>query len=232
MLFIKYGGYIRIMQNNGVKKIIMHGGILAMAGILVRIIGLVYRIPMLNIIGDEAYGIYSAAYNVYNIMLVLSSYGLPMAVSKLVSDRMVKKQYKDAKKIFNASLMVATCTGGIAASITFFGAEFIEKKFYSGYQGIALPLKVLAPTIFIVSMLGVLRGFYQGMGTTIPTALSQLIEQIVNAVISILAGYILIRNFSDSAKVNGYGAAGGTMGTAFGAFAGLILLVIIFLLYL
>lgn len=220
-----------IMQNNGVKKIIMHGGILAVAGILVRIIGLVYRIPMLNIIGDEAYGIYSAAYNVYNIMLVLSSYGLPMAVSKLVSDRMVKKQYKDAKKIFKSSLIVATCTGGLAASITFFGAEFIEKNFYSGYHGIALPLKVLAPTIFIVSMLGVLRGFYQGMGTTIPTAMSQLIEQIVNAIVSIVAGYVLIKSFSDSAKVNGYGAAGGTMGTAFGALAALVLLVFIFVMY-
>lgn len=219
------------MQNKGVKKIIMHGGILAMAGILVRIIGLVYRIPMLNIIGDEAYGIYSAAYNVYNIMLVLSTYGLPMAVSKLVSDRIAKKHYKDAKKIFTASMMVAICTGGFAASITFFGAEFIEKHFYSGYQGIALPLRVLAPTIFIVSMLGVFRGFYQGQGTTIPTALSQLVEQIVNAVVSILAGYLLIKNFKDSTNVNGYGAAGGTMGTAIGALSALVILVMVYIVF-
>ena len=82
------------------QKKSMHGGILAFAGIIVRVIGLIYRIPMLNIIGDKAYGIYSTAFNVYNFMLVLSSYGLPMAISKLVSDRLAQKHYKDAKKIF------------------------------------------------------------------------------------------------------------------------------------
>ncbi len=202
-----------------------------MAGILVRVIGLVYRIPMLNIIGDEAYGIYSAAYNVYNIMLVLSSYGLPMAVSKLVSDRLAKKRYRDAKKIFLLSMTVAVCTGGIAACFTFFGADFIEKHFYSGYDGIALPLRVLAPTIFIVSLLGVFRGFYQGQGTTIPTAISQILEQIVNAVVSILAGYILIHSFKESANVSGYGAAGGTMGTAFGALTALLFLIFLYFVY-
>ncbi|MDE7432274.1 MAG: polysaccharide biosynthesis protein [Lachnospiraceae bacterium] len=218
-------------QKKGIKNLILHGGILAVAGILVRVIGLVYRIPMLNIIGDEAYGIYSAAYNVYNIMLVLSSYGLPMAVSKLVSDRLAKKRYRDAKKIFLSSMTVAVCTGGFAACLTFFGAGIIEKHFYSGYEGIALPLRVLAPTIFIVSLLGVLRGFYQGQGTTIPTAISQLLEQIVNAVVSILAGYILIHSFKESAQISGYGAAGGTMGTAFGALMALVFLVFLYLIY-
>lgn len=218
-------------QKKSIKNLIMHGGILAVAGILVRVIGLVYRIPMLNIIGDEAYGIYSAAYNVYNIMLVLSSYGLPMAVSKLVSDRLAKKQYRDAKKIFLSSMTVAVCTGGIAAGITFFGAGFIERHFYSGYDGISLPLRVLAPTIFIVSLLGVLRGFYQGQGTTIPTAISQLLEQVVNAAVSIFAGYILIRTFKESVEVSGYGAAGGTMGTAFGALMALAFLVFLYLIY-
>ena len=144
-------------QKKGIKHIIMHGGILAMAGILVRVIGLVYRIPMVNIIGSKANGIYSTAYNVYNIMLVLSSYGLPMAVSKLVSGRVANKRYRDAKRIFMSSLLVSVCTVGIAALVLLFGAEFIETHFYSAYQGISLPLKFLAPTIFIVSMLGVFR---------------------------------------------------------------------------
>lgn len=218
-------------QKKGIKHIIMHGGILAMAGILVRVIGLVYRIPMVNIIGSKANGIYSTAFNVYNIMLVLSSYGLPMAVSKLVSGRIANKRYRDAKKIFLSSLFVSVCTGGVAALILFFGADFIEAHFYAAYKGIAMPLRVLAPTIFIVSMLGVFRGFYQGQGTTIPTALSQLIEQVVNAVVSIAAGAMLVKAYKDSANVNGYGAAGGTMGTAFGAFFGFVFLLIVFVVY-
>lgn len=218
-------------QKKGIKHIIMHGGILAMAGILVRVIGLVYRIPMVNIIGSKANGIYSTAYNVYNIMLVLSSYGLPMAVSKLVSGRVANKRYRDAKRIFISSLLVSVCTGGAAALVLFFGAGFIETHFYAAYKGIFLPLKVLAPTIFIVSMLGVFRGFYQGQGTTIPTAVSQLIEQIVNAVVSIAAGAMLVKAYKDTADVNGYGAAGGTMGTAFGAFFALAFLLIVFMVY-
>lgn len=218
-------------DKKGIKRVIMHGGILAFAGIIVRIIGMLYRIPMVNIIGSEANGIYSAAFNVYNIMLVLSSYGLPMAVSKLVSGRLAEKRYRDAKKVFISSLTISVITGGTASLLLFFGADFLEKHLYVGYSGIAMPLRILAPTIFIVSMLGVFRGFYQGQGTTIPTAISQLIEQIVNAIVSITAGYLLVKAFADSAKVSGYGAAGGTLGTAFGAFAGLIFLIILYWIY-
>ncbi|MBQ3665451.1 MAG: polysaccharide biosynthesis protein [Lachnospiraceae bacterium] len=218
-------------QKKSIKNLILNGGILAVAGILVRVIGLLYRIPMVNIIGAEANGIYSASYNVYNIMLVLSSYGLPMAVSKLVSNKLAKRQYRDAKKIFRISLTVASVTGGLAACVTFFGAHFIEKHFYEDYVGIALPLKVLAPTILIVSVLGVFRGFYQGQGTTIPTALSQLMEQIVNAIVSIVAGYLLIHSYKDSVNAAGYGAAGGTMGTLFGALTALVIVVAIYMMY-
>ncbi len=223
--------YIKMNQKKSIKNLILNGGILAVAGILVRVIGLLYRIPMVNIIGAEANGIYSASYNVYNIMLVLSSYGLPMAVSKLVSNKLAKRQYRDAKKIFRISLTVASVTGGLAACVTFFGAHFIEKHFYEDYVGIALPLKVLAPTILIVSVLGVFRGFYQGQGTTIPTALSQLMEQIVNAIVSIVAGYLLIHSYKDSVNAAGYGAAGGTMGTLFGALTALVIVVAIYMMY-
>lgn len=120
-----------------------------MAGILVRIIGMFYRIPLVNIIGSDGNGIYGAAYNVYNIMLVLSAYGLPMAVSKLVSAKFVAKQFKNAASIFKCALIFATCTGGIAALLLFFGADFIENVFYKGVPGMAIPLRILAPTIFL-----------------------------------------------------------------------------------
>ena len=213
------------------KSFLVHGSILAMAGILVRIIGMFYRIPLVNIIGSEGNGIYSAAFNVYNIMLVLSSYGLPMAVSKLLSARFAMKQYKNAAQVFRCSLIVSVVTGGIAALILFFGADVIEKVFYKGVPGIAIPLRVLAPTIFIVALLGVMRGFYQGQQTMIPTAVSQLAEQIVNAIVSIAAGYMLVSAFKESAKASAYGAAGGTLGTAMGALTAFIFLLVIYLIY-
>ena len=116
---------------------------------------MLYRIPVVNIIGSEGNGIYGAAFNIYNIMLVLSSYGLPMAVSKLVSARFTKKRYKSAAKVLRCSLMVAVCTGGIAALLVFFGASFIENVIYGGgLPGLAVPLRILAPTIFLVQFLG------------------------------------------------------------------------------
>ena len=118
------------MSESNKRNFIVHGSILAIAGILVRIIGMLYRIPVVNIIGSEGNGIYGAAFNIYNIMLVLSSYGLPMAVSKLVSARFTKKRYKSAAKVLRCSLMVAVCTGGIAALLVFFGASFIENVIY------------------------------------------------------------------------------------------------------
>lgn len=219
------------MSENRKRNFLVHGGILAMAGILVRIIGMFYRIPLVNIIGSEGNGIYSVAYNVYNIMLVLSSYGLPMAVSKLVSAKFVTKQYKNAASILKCSLVVAVVTGGTAALLLFFGADAIESIFYKGVPGMAIPLKVLAPTVFLVAVMGVLRGFYQGQGTMIPTAVSQLAEQIVNAVVSVLAGYILVNTYKESVNVSAYGAAGGTLGTAMGALTGLVFLMILYMIY-
>ena len=166
------------MSESNKRNFIVHGSILAIAGILVRIIGMLYRIPVVNIIGSEGNGIYGAAFNIYNIMLVLSSYGLPMAVSKLVSARFTKKRYKSAAKVLRCSLMVAVCTGGIAALLVFFGASFIENVIYGGgLPGLAVPLRILAPTIFLVAILGVIRGFFQGQSTMIPTAVSQILEQ-------------------------------------------------------
>lgn len=218
------------MSKETKNNFIIHGGILAIAGILVRIIGMFYRIPLMNIIGSEGNGVYSVAYNIYNIMLVLSSYGLPMAVSKLVSARLTKREYKNAGQIFKSSVIVSLCTGGAAALIMFFGAGLIESM-YKTVTGLAIPLRVLAPTILFVAVMGVVRGFFQGQGTMIPTAVSQLLEQIINAVVSVLASYLLMRSFASSPHAAAYGAAGGTLGTAAGAFIALVFLTAIYVIY-
>ena len=81
------------------SNFVVQGSILAIAGILVRVIGLLYRIPLIRIIGNEGMGYYSTAYNVYAIMLLLSSYSLPLAVSKMVSARLGKGEYINANRI-------------------------------------------------------------------------------------------------------------------------------------
>lgn len=204
------------------NNLLRQGTILAAAGIVVRMIGMLYRIPLANIIGDEGNGVYSVAFNVYNIALILSSYGLPMAVSKMVAASLTKREYRNTRRIFIYSLIFACCSGGVAALVIFFGADWLAHHVYTGYAGIELPLRVLAPTVFIVAVLGVVRGFFQGHGNMVPTAVSQVFEQIVNAVVSIAAALLLVNAHMGAANITGYGAMGATFGTCFGALAGLV----------
>jgi len=209
---------------------LVQGSILAAASLIVRMIGLVYRIPMTNIIGDEGMGYYGNAFEIYNIALILSSYSLPIAVSKLVATRSSNKEYKNSYRTFLCAMSFAIVVGLIATLALFFGADFISTVINKSPNG-ALPIKVLAPTIFVFSIMGVFRGFYQGKNTMLPTAISQVIEQIFNAVISVVAASLLIKNYSASVNSAAYGAAGGTFGTLIGAFAGLLFLLFVFVLY-
>ena len=219
------------------SNFIIQGSILAIAGIIVRLIGMLYRIPLANYIGDEGNGYYSAAYNIYSIMLILSSYSLPVAVSKMVSARLARGQYRNARKILRAALFYATIVGGVGFCALWFGsgffAEHVIKMPYSAYA-----LKVLAPTVWVMAYLGVLRGFFQGHSTMVPTAVSQIFEQIVNAVISLLAAKSLFdlgvkSNLVYGSTENSYafGAAGGALGTGAGALTALILFVGLYLMY-
>ncbi|MCR5202366.1 MAG: polysaccharide biosynthesis protein [Lachnospiraceae bacterium] len=219
-------------ESNSTKTtgILKQGSILAMTSILVRIIGMVYRIPMANIIGDEGNGVYSTAFEIYNILLIISSYGMPMAVSKMVSAKLAKKRYKEARRVFRCSLLFSVISGGLAALFVFIFAGTLENTLFSAYKGITIPLRILAPTIFVVAVMGVYRGFFQGQGTMIPTALSQVIEQIVNAFVSVYAAYILIIMHSADPKMPAWGAAGGTLGTCLGAVSAFIVLMVIYFL--
>lgn len=199
----------------------LQGMILACAGILTKIIGFIYRIPMANFLGDQGNGIYSVAFGIYNIALTLSSYSLPLAVSKLVSHRTAKNEHRNARRVFRDSLLFAVLVGAAACAALYLGADALEELYHR--PGLARPLRVLAPTTFVVAVLGVFRGFFQGHGNMVPTALSQIAEQIVNAVVSVIATYQFMVIYASSADVYSYGAAGGTLGTLAGAAAALLL---------
>ena len=228
-------------MNNQKKKskatsFLIQGSILAVAGILVRIIGMVYRIPLTNTIGEKGMGVYSTAFSIYNILLMISSYSLPLAVSRLVAARLSVDQYRNARRVFLGAIGFATISGIAGCAITFFGADFFAGTLM-GMPEAAFAIKTLAPTILIMAFLGVFRGYFQGHGTMIPTAISQVAEQVINAVISVLAGWLLFR-MGTAKDVGGseffgpsYGAAGGTIGTGAGALTALLFCILVFLLF-
>lgn len=210
------------------NQYLVQGSILAVASIITRIIGMLYKIPMTNMIGSEGMAYYNTAYEIYSIVLILSSLSIPLALSKLISAREQNKEYKASSRIFRLTMMLACVTGGIASLVIWFGAGYFAEM--TGYPSAKYPLRILAPTIFVVAVLGVLRGFFQGRRTMVPTAVSQIIEQIVNAVISILAAYLLMRSFQNEDSQAAHGAAGGTLGTLCGAVAGVLFLGFVFYL--
>ena len=169
---------------------LVQGSILAMASIISRIIGLVYRIPLTAIIGNKGNDYYGCAFEIYNILLIISSYSLPLAVSKLVSADMSLGRKKNVYRILKCALIFGLVSGTIAALILFFGAEFITGTIMKTPYSI-FAVKVLVPTLIVVAVLGVMRGFFQGLGTMMPSAVSQILEQIANAIVSVWAAYVL-----------------------------------------
>lgn len=220
-------------QKKNDSSFLIQGSILAFASVAVGFIGMFYRVPFKRIVGNTGNGFYGCAYEVYNIALLLTSYSLPIAVSKLVSARMAKKEYKNAHKVLKGALIFAICVGGGVALIVFFGADFIATYIMTSPLS-AYALRVLAPCLFIVAVMGSIRGYFQGIGSMIPTAVSQILEQIVNAVVSLVGAYLLMKMGAEVAESQGneliqpaFGAAGGTLGTVCGAAAGLIFLMLV-----
>ena len=216
---------------------LLQGMILAAAMVMTKVIGALYRIPLTNILGDEGNGFYGYAFEVYAMALMLSSLSLPTVVSKLVSARVARGQRRNAFRVFLCSLVFAIAVGIFISLVIFFGAGAISANLMKSPLSV-YALKVLATGLFIVAILGVLRGFFQGLGTMMPTAVSQIIEQLINAVVSIAGASVLYKIGAAAGEKSGeellgpaYGAAGGTLGTVTGALFALFFLVFCFCVF-
>lgn len=214
-------------KNNSGNNFIMQAGILAAAGILSRIIGLLYRSPLQAVIGNLGMGYYQSAYNYYTIVLLISSYSIPSAISKVIAQKLGAKEYRNAHRLFHGALLYVLVVGGIASLFLFFGAGL----FFADEAAISV-LRTFAPTIFVYGILGVLRGYFQAHRSMVQTSISQILEQIANAVVSVGAAYLLIQNAMGSMEVPAdeagrveratMGAIGSALGTGAGVAVALL----------
>lgn len=211
------------MSNNKKQNnFILQAGILAAAGFISRIIGLLYVSPVQTIIGTTGFGYYSSAYNYYTIILLISSYSIPSAISKVIAQKLSVKEYRNAHRIFLCALYYVLGVGLLASLFLYFGAGlFVEES--------AVPvLRVFAPTIFVYGVLGVLRGYFQAHKSMVQTSVSQILEQIVNAIVSIGAAYGFVKlaektiNEGGNANASAFGAMGSAVGTGAGVVAALL----------
>lgn len=199
---------------------------MAAAGIISRMIGLLYRSPLHRIIGDLGLGYYQSAYNFYTIILLISTYSIPAAISKVIAQKLALKEYRNAHRTFLCALGYVLVVGAAASLLLFFGAGVFVK-------GAAIPvLRTFAPTIFIYGILGVLRGYFQAHKSMVQTSVSQILEQIANAIVSVGAAYLLIRVSFPEMEVPAddegmvlwgtQGAVGSALGTGAGVLVALL----------
>ncbi|MEG0365405.1 MAG: polysaccharide biosynthesis protein [Coprobacillus sp.] len=210
---------------NKTGSIVKQASILALAGIFVRIIGVLYRSPLTELITKEGIGYYSTAYTIYAMILLISSYSIPSAISKLISEKLILNQYNNVQKILKCSFIYICAIGGGTAIVTFFLAPYIVTK------DAALALQVLCPTIFLSGLLGVFRGYFQAHQTTVYTSVSQILEQVFNAIVSIGAAYLFIQPFISvgGTKLASVGAAGSALGTGAGVLVGLAFMLFMYM---
>jgi stage V sporulation protein B len=204
-----------------VKKSFMQGAvILGAAGIIIKIMGAFFRIPLGNLIGAEGMGYYQTAYPIYVLFLTLAVSGTPIAISKMVSESMAIGNYHEAHKIFRVSFILLFCIGIVSASICFFGADLLVTGM--GNSGAKYAMMAIAPALVFLPIAAAYRGYFQGMQDMKPTAKSQIVEQFFRVTIGLSLAYIFVKYGKE------YAAAGASFGATAGAVASIITIAIIY----
>lgn len=211
------------MGKNKIQSQSVLGGtlILLLANGLVKLIGAAFKIPLVNLIGDHGMGYFSAGYSVYSGVFLIATAGLPVAVSRMVSESMARSRLRETKRIFFVAYLIFIVIGILGSCFLFFGARQMEAV--TKYEGSYLCIMAIAPAILFVSLMSVYRGFFQGMSNMAPTAVSEVVEALGKLIVGYLLAYLFI-GISDQAA-----ATGAITGVTFGTFAGFVVLLMIYL---
>lgn len=194
--------------------------ILSIAGVIVKILGAVYRIPLSNIIKSEGMGYYQTAYPLYTLLLTISTAGFPIAIAKLVSEKRAVGDFKAAYKVFKVTLLGLTIGGLLTSLFLFFRAESIVDRL--GNKNAYYALIALVPALFFVPIMSAFRGFFQGRQLMVPTALSQIVEQLFRVGAGLTLTYLLLDKGIPMA------AGGASFGGSAGAIAGAATMALIY----
>ena len=205
------------------KKSFLQGAVvLGIAGLIIKVLGAFFRIPLANLIGDEGMGYYQTAYPIYVLFLVLSTSGIPIAISKLVSERIAVDNYYEAHRVFKISFILLFATGITSFLLVFFGAHQIVG--YLKNPGAYYAMLAIAPALLFVPIMAAYRGYFQGMQNMKPTAISQIVEQAFRVIVGLGLAILLIKQGPSIA------AGGATFGAAAGGIGGSMAIIGIYLL--
>ncbi len=195
--------------------------ILGISGVLVKIIGAFFRIPLANIIGSEGVGYYQVAYPIYTFLLSFSAAGFPTAISKLVSEKRARGNIRGGHRVFQVSFGILAIVGIVSFLFLSLVAGFLVNNFVKSPNAYFSVL-ALAPALLFIPIMAVYRGYFQGLQNMVPTAISQIIEQIARVIVGLVLAVFLLRYGTK------YAAAGASFGATVGGVAGLIIILIIY----
>ena len=207
------------MSNQKKQSFLGGAAILASAVAIVKVLGAVYKIPFGNIVGSEGQTYFDVGYRIYNILLTFSTAGLPLAISRMTSQAQAQGRENEKRKIFRTAIWLFFVLGLAGSLLMFFQADWLAGLMNEplGYW----PIRALSPAVFCVCLLACIRGYTQGQGNMVPTAVSQVIEVVCKLFIGLaLAWYFLSLNMSVD-KV----AAGAILGVTVGEAVALLFLV-------
>jgi len=195
--------------------------ILSIAGAISKILGALYRIPLARLLGGEGMGLYQMAYPIYTTILSLATAGVPVAISVLVSRRETEGFNGDSRRIFRVSLMILFALGLVLTLLIMQSAQFLAVKVLREPRAY-YAIWAVAPAVFFAGLMSVFRGYFQGHQWMIPTAVSQVVEQLFRVTAVLIMAYLLFPRGIE------YSAAGATFGAVVGGVAGLVVLIVFF----
>ncbi len=201
------------------KSLIRGAAILAAAGLANRFLGAVARIALPTLIGDEGVGLYQMAYPVYGVFLVVSTAGIPVAVSKLVAEQTARSNPSGILKILKVATAILVLTGTFFSAALAVGAGPIA-TYVARDARAALAIEAVSPAVLILSITSAFRGYFQGLQNMGPSALSQVTEQIVRVSAMIGLAWLLLPRGVE------FSAAGANLGAVLGGAAGFLVLLV------
>jgi len=209
------------------KSIIGGMTVLGLAGVICKLVGVLFSIPLQWMIGLEGLGVYNAVFPTYNLLLTISSAGLPVAVSRLVARSLAKDDPRNAKRVFRIALMLLAVLGCIATLIILGGSGLLSQRVKIPES--MLGFQLIAPCVALVCVLSAFRGFMQGQQNMTPTAVSQLIEQVGKVAIALPLAHLGSVYGAENGMSAAYGAAGALLGTTIAEGAALVYMLLLYL---
>ncbi|NEW09589.1 polysaccharide biosynthesis protein [Paenibacillus sp. SYP-B3998] len=201
-------------------KLLKGAAILGVAAVLSKLLGTLQKIPLQNVAGDTAFGLYNAVYPLYILILFAATAGFPVAVSKFVAERAILGDYEGAKRIVYVSATILMGSGVVLFLLLYFGAGEIAG--WIGISHTARAIRSVSFALLLSPVLAVLRGYFQGYQNMVPTAVSQVVEQLIRVITMVALLLYLVALTYDEAWI----AAGATFGSVTGAGAGLLVMLV------